>query len=157
MRLPPAGLCFLAVALLLSGCRTYTQSTPRDYFEGDHAANYSRIFGGAVPSEVTVLNSVVVGYAWRPGVVTTDDFEFELLAPPATVQAWIKRWGLRTHFSDDPGIARRMQHPIRPWYAPGARGDYEAHRDLSSVGYLHLLIAKTPEPDGRQRVFVSKH
>ncbi|HEY1107376.1 MAG TPA: hypothetical protein VGE76_02050, partial [Opitutaceae bacterium] len=100
---------------------------------------------------------VVVVYAWRLGVVTTDDFEFELLAPPPVVQTWVKRWNLRSHFSNDPGITQRMQRPIRPWYAPGARADYEAHRDMTSVGYLHLLVAKTPEPDGRQRVFVSKH
>lgn len=157
MRTPPIYLCFLVVALLLGGCRAYTESTPREYFESDHVANYRRVFGGAIPPEVTVVNSVVIGYTWRPGVVTTDDFEFELLAPPAAVQTWVKRWRLRSHFSDDPGITYRMQNPIRPWYAPGVRADYEAYRDLTSVGYRHLLISKTPEPDGRQRVFVSKH
>jgi hypothetical protein len=31
------------------------------------------------------------------------------------------------------------------------------YRDLSSVGYLHMLVQKEPESDGRRRVFISKH
>lgn len=69
------------VLVFLGGCRSYTQNTPREYFEGDNAANYQRVFGEFVPPDVTVVNSVVVGHAWRPGVVTTDDFAFELIAP----------------------------------------------------------------------------
>ena len=145
-------ILIVGVLVLLGGCRSYTESTPREFFEGDHAANYQRIFDSALPADVTVVNSVVVGYSWRPGVVTTDDFEIELIAPPSRVAAWKKDL-----YPDGFGIAERKAHPIRPWYAPKPVDAYRSYRDRTSIGYLHLLEETAPEPDGRVRVFLSKH
>jgi hypothetical protein len=142
----------VGVAVFLGGCRSYTHNTPREFFEGDNAANYRRIFNEAVPADVTVVNSVVVGYSWRPGVVTTDDFEFELIAPPSRINLW------KTDlYPNTLGMAERKARPIRPWYAPKPLDTYRTYRDLTSVGYVHLLEETQPEPDGRIRVFFSKH
>jgi hypothetical protein len=53
-------------------------------------------------------------------------------------------------------VGSRREH-ARPWYAPKPLDQYELYRDLTSVGYVHMLVQKETEPDGRQRVFVSKH
>src|SRR6185295_16187362 len=71
----------VALVLLVPHCSEYSAATPREYFEKDHAANFERILGDPPPKDVTVVNSVVVAYAWRLGVVTTDDWEIEVLAP----------------------------------------------------------------------------
>lgn len=99
-----------------------------------------------------MVNSVVVSYSTRPGVVTTDDFEFELIASPDQVRRWKK--DLLPNTVD---ILRRQAHPIRPWYAPKPIEAYRSYRDRTSVGYLHLLEETAPEADGRIRVFLSKH
>jgi hypothetical protein len=65
----------VVLCVLLAGCQAYT------FLEQDHHENYRRVFAADPPEEVEVLNSVVVDYSWRPLVVTTDDWEFELLAP----------------------------------------------------------------------------
>ncbi|MGC4072925.1 MAG: hypothetical protein QM760_10455 [Nibricoccus sp.] len=150
--------CFGALTLLLiglSGCRSYTESTPSKTFEGDPAANYQRVFKEPVPPDVTVINSVVVGYSWRPGVVTTDDFEFELIVPSSWPARWQKTFHLKPGGADD--AERRKNNPIRPWYAPKPIASYETYRDMTSVGYVHMLVDKTAEADGRLRVFISKH
>jgi hypothetical protein len=147
----------LTLAVALVACRSYTESTPRQFLEGDHAANYARVFGRDPPMGVTVLNSVVVAYSFRPGVVTTDDFEFELIVP----RRWIEDYAKQLSKGDDEfkrsQLGARKDRPIRPWYAPKALEQYELYRDYSSVGYLHMLVQKEPESDGRYRVFVSKH
>jgi hypothetical protein len=51
--------------------------------------------------------------------------------------------------------SRREQ--ARSWYAPKALEHYDLYRDATSVGYAHMLVQKEAEPDGRQRVFISKH
>ncbi len=145
-------LLIVGALAVLGGCRTYTENTPREYFEGDNAANYQRIFKEAVPADVTVVNSVVVGYSWRLGVVTTDDFEIELIAPPSRIKLWEKDL-----FPTTLGIAIRKARPIRPWYAPKPSDAYRSFRDRTSAGYFHLLEETSPEPDGRIRVFLSKH
>jgi len=145
-------ILIVGALIFLAGCHTYTENTPREYFEGDNAANYQRIFKEAVPADVTVVNSVVVGYSWRLGVVTTDDFEIELIAPPSWINGWKKDL-----FLDTLGIAARKARPIRPWYAPKPLDAYRSYRDHTSVGYIHLLEETAPEPDGRIRVFLSKH
>ena len=63
--------------VMLSGCQRYAQNTPRIIHEGNNASNYQRVFDTSPPSDVTVINSIVISYSWRLGVVTTDDFEFE--------------------------------------------------------------------------------
>ncbi|HEX7860449.1 MAG TPA: hypothetical protein VF773_09000 [Verrucomicrobiae bacterium] len=70
-------LTLFILVVVFAGCRSYTASTPSQVDEGDHSANYTRVFHEPVPYDVTVVNSVVVTYSFRPGVVTTDDFEFE--------------------------------------------------------------------------------
>src|SRR5258708_5070374 len=74
-------LRLVILAVTLVGCRSYVESIPRQYLEGNHPVNYARIFREPTPSNVTVVNSAVVTYSFRPGVVTTDDFEFELIVP----------------------------------------------------------------------------
>lgn len=149
---------FLLIAIFtvgLYGCRSYSDATPRQVFDGDHAANYHRVFKTDIPKEITVLNSVIVGYSRRPGVVTTDDFEFELIAPASALARWKKSFYLQAGATRD--VEDRKNRPIKPWYAPGMFSDYEAYRDLTSVGYVHMLVQKNPEPDGRFHVFLSKH
>lgn len=151
----------LAILLTISagvGCRSYVDSTPSKLLEGDHAANYRRIFSEAIPANVTVVNSAVVTYSFRLGVVATDDFEFELIVPPQWIQRKIRRYFLNR--GDDDFIrselaTRRTQ--ARRWYAPGPLEQYDLYRDGTSIGYVHMLVNREAEPDGRRRVFISKH
>jgi len=151
-------LSLIILAITLVGCRSYVESTPRQYLEGDHPANYARIFRESIPSDVTVVNSAVITYSFRPGVVTTDDFEFELTAPPQ----WIEKEAKRFYLGKNDGefiqkeLGARRAH-ARPWYAPKPLDQYDLYRDATSVGYVHMLVQKEPETDGRHRVFISKH
>ena len=151
-------LALFVTSAVLVGCRSYIESTPRQLLEGDHAANYARIFRSPTPANVTVVNSMVVTYSFRPGVVTTDDFEFELVAPVDWIRKQSKRWYMRK--GDGELIERQLdarRADARAWYAPDALDHYDLYRDLSSVGYVHMLVQKEPESDGRRRVFISKH
>jgi len=146
----------LAILLVLfTGCRSYTESTPHEYIEGDNPSNYRRVFKEEKPKDVTVVNSVIVAYQWRPGVVTTDDFEFEMVVPNEWLERWKKQLALQDSFVA--GIQHRKDNPIRSWYAPKDLKNYEIYRDQSSVGYVHMLVDMVREPDGRFRVFFSKH
>ncbi|MCI0748886.1 MAG: hypothetical protein L0Y58_26060 [Verrucomicrobia subdivision 3 bacterium] len=151
-------LSLLMVAAVLAGCHSYVESTPRRLVEGDHSANYVRVFREPIPSEVTVVNSAVVTYSFRPGVVTTDDFEFELLVPRPWIQKTTKRFGLGKgdgEFIQSELRSRREQ--AHAWYAPKPLDQYKLYRDPTSVGYVHMLVQKEAESDGRLRVFISKH
>ena len=53
-------------------------------------------------------------------------------------------------------IASRRER-ARAWYAPKPLDQYDLYRDASSFGYVHMLVQKEGESDGRQRVFISKH
>jgi hypothetical protein len=149
----------LALTVVLSGCQSYTASTPRQVFEGNNPENYVRIFREPVPADVTIVHSVVITYSFRPGVVTTADYEFELLAPPdwirKTAHASMLRQGNDHEFTRHELEARREK--ARPWYAPQPLDQYDLYRDRTSVGYMHMLVQKKAEPDGRHRVFISKH
>jgi hypothetical protein len=151
-------MTLLMFAAALAGCQSYVESTPSKLLEGNNPANYARVFGEPVPSDVTIMNSAVITYSFRPGAVTTDDFEFELLVPIQWIQKLAKRFYLGK--SDGVRIQReigsRREH-ARPWYAPKPLDQYELYRDASSVGYVHMLVQKEGETDGRQRVFISKH
>ena len=150
-------LSLLMLATGLAGCRSYVESTPSRLLEGDHPANYARVFREPVPSGVTVVNSAVVIYSFRPGVVTTDDFEFELVVPRVGTE------GNQTFlFGESEGefIQKEIvsrQEQARSWYAPKPLDQYDLYRDATSVGYVHMLVQKEGETDGRQRVFISKH
>lgn len=151
-------LSLLMLAAVLVSCRPYVESTPSKLVEDDHAANYSRVFREAIPPDVTVVHSTVVTYSFRPGVVTTDDFEFELIVSRSWIQRSAKRFYLGK--SDSELIQRELgarRERARPWYAPKPLDHYDLYRDASSVGYVHMLVEKTGEADGRHRVFISKH
>lgn len=152
-----SSICVGLVAAVV-GCRTYVESTPRELLEGDNEANYRRVFRDSVPQDVVVVNSVVVAYSWRPGVVTTDDFEFELLVSEDWIQKAAKRFYLNKSANDFTrrDLELRKQQPVRAWYAPKPIGDYELWRDASSIGYVHMLVERAQE-GGRRRVFISKH
>jgi len=126
------GLLLLALA---TGCRHYAAATPRQTFEGDDVANYCRVFEEEPGKDVTVVDSVVIGYSYRPGVVTSDDWEFKLVVPESWIAAATERFFLRPDYLGD--TARRAQNPIREWYRPDPDSSYKAYRDPSSVGYVH--------------------
>jgi len=151
-------LSLLMPATAFVGCRSYVESTPSKVLEGDNPENYARVFREPVSSDVTVVNSVVVTYSFRPGVVTTEDFEFELLVPRQWIQKLAERFYLGK--SDGESIQREIasrREQARPWYAPKPLDQYDLYRDATSVGYIHMLVQKEGEADGRQRVFISKH
>jgi hypothetical protein len=151
-------LSLVILAAVLAGCRSYVESTPSKVLEGDDAANYARVFREPLPADVTVVNSAVVAYAFRPGVVTTDDFEFELLVPPQWTEKVCKRFHVRKSNGGfvQGEIDSRRKNAL-PWYAPKPLEEYDLYRDATSVGYVHMLVQKEEEGDGRQRVFISKH
>ncbi len=146
-----------ALCLLVAGCQSYPTATPRSYLEADHQENYRRAFGTVPPTDVEVLNSVVVDYAWRPGVVTTDDWEFELLAP----RSWVEEQSTALHLRQveaDRFIERRKAHPIRAWYAPEPIEVYQLYfSHVTSIPYVHMLVEREPRLDSRHRIFISKH
>jgi hypothetical protein len=169
----------LVVSLLIVGCRSYAQNTPRTVLEGDDAANYRRVFGEPPFADVDILNSVVVSYSWRPGVVTTDDWEFEVLAPRAWIDRQVESLSLSRAEgspSEDEMLAdvearrplrvgyhwwavlARKRRPIRAWYAPKPLAAYEVYYlGATSIPYVHMLIERDATSDGRHRVFLSKH
>lgn len=146
-------ILFLMVAAALCGCRSYETAGLAD---GRHEANYARVFREPVPPDVTVLNSRVVSF--RPGAATADDFEFELLVPgpwiARTAKAFYLRAGQGEHLQNEMNLRRS---PARPWYAPKPLEQYDLYRELATVRSVHMLVQKGAEPDGRQRVFLSKH
>jgi hypothetical protein len=151
-------LPLLIIATALVGCQRYVDSTPSTVVEGNNPTNYVQIFDAPVPSDVTVVNSRVVTYSFRPGVVTTDDFEFELLVPSSWIQKATKSFYLRR--SDGEFVRTELDSRrarARPWYAPKLFKQYDFYRDATSVGYVHMLVQKEGETDGRHRVFISKH
>ena len=140
---------------LATGCRHYAASTPRQAFEGDGAANYRRVFEEEPGKDVTVVHSVVIVYSYRPGVVTSDDWEFKLVAPESWISTTTERFHLRPDTLGD--VARRAENPIREWYRPDPDSSYYVYRDASSAGYVHMLVNTSPEEDGRFEVLLSKH
>ena len=148
----------LTLAILLAGCRSYVNSTPSRLVEGDHAANYGQIFRQPIPTDVTIINSAVITYSFRPGVVTTADFKFERIAPRSWIERTAKRFYLSISNSEfvQREIYARREH-AQPWYAPKPLEHYDLYREATSVGYVHMLVEKTPQPDGRRPVFISKY
>lgn len=151
--------------LVLSGCQSYTDSTPFEIFEGDNRSNYIRIFGEAPPDSVEVLNSIVKVYGWRPGVSATDNWEIELLATKAWIEDMIRELPLRKSAAKTETdlwvrklIIDRQSHRARPWYAPRPFEAYDAYyHQLTSVPYVQMLVEREPAADGRYRAFLSKH
>ncbi len=151
-------LPLLMLAAGLAGCRSYVESTASQVLEGDNRETYVRVFREPLPSDVTVVNSVVVTSPFRPGVVTTDDFEFELVVPREWIRKTTKRfylWKSDSEFIQSELDSRRKD--ARSWYAPNSLDQYDLYRDATSVGYVHMLVQKKEETGGRQRAFISKH
>lgn len=143
---------------ILAGCQQYANSTPAAVLESDDAANYQRIFREAVPRNVDVVRSVVVTYGFRIGVITSDDWAFEVVAPRSWVERQKSRLRLGPVGTRIGAVEARRADPIRPWYAPKPLSAYDAFVvQGTSVPYVHLLVERRPQPDGRVRAFVSKH
>ena len=129
--------------------------------EGDHMVSFNRVFGESPPPHVDVVNSIVVEYRWRLGVVSTDDWEFEIVAPSTWIEQKKKAMDLGP-VGDDSFAARdvsnRKTHAARSWYAPQPLEAYDAfYLTTTSIPYVHMLVEKQPQPDGRYRLFMSKH
>lgn len=154
-------IVILSSLAMIEGCRSYAESTPMEFLEGNNVENYERVFDFKVPDDVNVINSVVVAYPWRLGVVTTDDWEFEIIAPKLWIDDLITRMHLRKSDGDQVNsdcIQRRKQKPIRAWYAPNSISSYDLYYlYLTSIPYVHLLVEKKALNDGRYRLFISKH
>jgi len=148
----------LSCCLFLAGCQLKT--TIRD---DQPQAAYRSIFDEDVPSGTTVVNSVHATYSGGSiGTNTTADWEIELLTSDAWIAAKAKKMGLRKIASADSGmrsiIADRIKNRARAWYVPKDLNEYECYYlYLTSIPYVHMLVDRTVEPDGRRRVFLSKH
>jgi hypothetical protein len=152
-------LVAIAAACCAVACQSYTDATPRRVLDSDPSANYERVFDHPVPKDVEIVHSVVIAYSWRLGVVTTDDWAFEVVAPRSWIDEQIEEldlvsadssWG----FED---LLQRKQSGLPEWYAPLPIDSYQRYvLLLTSIPYVHMLVSKTPEPDSRYRVFTRK-
>ena len=155
------GITAACVGLALMGCRSYEGPTSRDYLEDDHVSNYRRIFELSPPEEVDVVNSVVIAHGAGRDTITRDDWEFELVVPREWIEKTARHMNLArgeevTHAVS--AINERKEQPIRPWYAPRPITEYELYYfTLTPVPYIQMLVEAQPQPDGRWRVFISKH
>jgi hypothetical protein len=141
------------------GCRFLADSTPAAFVEGTNEQKYERVFGDSPPSNLTIVNAAVVAYGWRPGINTTDDWEFEILAPRPWIDAQIAELHLREasqHLLES--CFERRKSEALEWYAPKTLGDYDAYYLYgASIPYVHLLVDRETLPDNRFRIFLSKH
>jgi len=153
---------FLLVILTMVGCGPVTSTI----HEGDNASNYRAIFKEDVPSNVEVLNCIFVTYQTnRIAVVTTPDWEIELIAPKTWIDkiaekrhlAPIEKYphSVEYHLSD---IKNRIDHRGREWYVPKDISAYDCYfNEYTSIVYVHMLVDKIPMNDNRYHVFLSKH
>ncbi|MBI4518597.1 MAG: hypothetical protein HY699_22590 [Deltaproteobacteria bacterium] len=167
-RLHRITLALVLTCFVVSGCERCVHSVRAEEHEGDNEWNYQHVFGTRPPT-VTVINSVLISYSYPwyrypcyAGVVTTDDFEFELLVPRRWIEERLRLFvpvgGLQ---KDEDAFARRRlgarkDHPFRPWYAPKPINSYDLYHDLTSATYVHMLVDKEIVGD-RYRAFISKH
>jgi hypothetical protein len=130
--------------------------------EGDHAAIYDRVFGALPPADIEVTNAVLYEYRWRLGTVTTDDWEIEIVAPRSWIDGKIKELDLGPLADGDSwvegNISDRKSRPYRSWYAPQPLDSYEIlYLTPTSIPYVHMLVEKQSQSDGRYRLYMSKH
>ncbi|MBI9015783.1 MAG: hypothetical protein JEZ07_00845 [Phycisphaerae bacterium] len=133
------------------------------WHEGNNQENYKKIFKEEVPENVMVVNSVYCSYSgYRIGVVTTPDWEIELIAPQKWIDITIDDMHLRNvndgweRFDDI--IKRRVENRWRGWYVPkDINCYYRYYLYPTSIPYVHMLIDKEIVENGRYRVFMSKH
>lgn len=150
----------LIIYAIVYGCSYYEASTPRTFLEGDNDANYERIFDHQKPQNIEIVNSIVIDYQWRPGVVTTDDWEFELFAPKSWMDEQMSKWNLRK--AEDSYIVKIMEerknNPIRDWYSPKDIKAYNLYcLHVTSIPYIHMLVEKDFKKDEKYHIFISKH
>jgi len=155
-------LSFLLIFILvsLSSCGPVNPSI----HEGDNRLNYRNIFHEDVPPDVNVVNSIYVTYHpfFRPGVVTTPDYEIELIATSQWIENKAKKFWLKKteeSWKDQARryIEQRVKDRGREWYAPKEISEYESYLDAASIPYVHMLVDKVPVDKNRYRVFLSKH
>lgn len=156
-------VCFLFVLSLLFGVSGCGSVTPV-YHEGNNPQNYKDIFKETLPSDVEVVHSVYVTYSpsFRPGVITTPDWEVEVIAPESWITGKAKKLYLRKieDVNDFPirMIKDRVEQRGREWYVPKDISEYTCYYLYpTSIPYVHMLVDKTPVSNGRYRVFLSKH
>ena len=95
-------------------------------------------------------------------VITTSDYEIELIATKQWIEHKVKKlWLQKTEASWEKQaqtyIERRIKERGREWYVPKDISEYEYYLDAASVPYVHMLVDKTPVGSDRYRVFLSKH
>ncbi len=150
-------ISLLLYLISLPGCGPVTSVI----HEGDNRLNYKNIFHEDIPPDVEVVNSLYVTYqpSFRLMVVTTPDFEIELIATKQWIEKTAKKLWLRKFddFSTQSAVERRVKQRGREWYVPKDVSEYEFYIDASSVGYVQMLVDKTPVADNRYRIFLSKH
>lgn len=146
-----------ACLIALSGCGPVTPVI----HEGDNRLNYKSIFNEDIPPEVEVVHSLYVTYepSFRPGVITTPDYEIELEATKYWIEKKVKQLWLEK--TEDAVVKSRIERRIkergREWYVPKDISQYEIYVDATSAIYVQMLVDKTPVGDNRYRVFISKH
>lgn len=144
----------ILTVLLMALATSCGSVTPTYHY--DAGENYGRIFGERVPRGVDVVNSILATYPFRVGVVTTPDWEIELLAP----KSWIEDTTKDMHLAPggERSIELRKAQGVSPWYAPLPTDSYDCfYLAATSIPYVQMLVLKESEEDGRHRVFLSKH
>ena len=111
---------------------------------------------------VEVVTSVVYEYT-SDSVLgpPTHDWEIEVLAPRAWIDEQVDQFqlaGPNESWSWGNGDFPELWGGTRDWYAPLPLESYEGFvLILTSIPYIHMLVQKDAESDGRFRVYVSKH
>jgi hypothetical protein len=152
------GVVCLFFVVALMGCEQYTESQPTHVTEGADTWNYARVFDAEPAADVTIVHSMVMGSGWTTACMKCNCWEFELLAPCGWVADAQNHFCLRPLSRDMycGDVEHRAQHPIRDWYYPEPMSQYDMYRDLTSAGYVHMLVRNQPEQDGRYRVYISR-
>ena len=153
----------LVSLMMVMACGCFSSLVRYEFLEASHEGNYKRIFGDANLDDIKITNSVVIDYKFRPWtmfVVTTDDWEFEIIAPQSWIDERIKKSYLRE--ATLPFLINRArirkENPIRKWYAPKPFESYKPYYEyMTSIAYVHMLVDKEKINDNLYRVFISKH
>ncbi len=149
----------LLFCIFLVGCGTVKPVI----YEGNNQENYKNIFSEQLPLDIEVVNSVYVTYSgFNIGVVTTPDWEIELIVPKSWIDGKMKKMSLRK--ADDKNnigissIKDRIKNRGREWYVPKDISKYDCYYlYLTSIPYVHMLVDKTPIGKDQFKVFLSKH
>ena len=146
-------LVVLSALLVAAGCG---RLPPGPYeihaIENDHATSVRRAFGKKLPQDVIVLNSVYFEY---PANSSSGDWMFELLVTPEWIEALKRERYLRAR--ETWPTESRLGKSRYEWFAIADTSEYDSFdQQATSLPYVQLHVKRTPEPDGRHHVFVSK-